>query len=86
MIEPVLDQRAVSHITGRAESTLEKDRTLGRGIKFIRIGRLVRYRPSDVQEYLDQLPSYRSTSEADLASLRPAKPRAVRRRRRSVGT
>jgi hypothetical protein len=84
MIEQLLDQKAVSGIVGRAESTLEKDRTLGRGIKFIRIGRLVRYRPSDVREYLDQLPSYRSTSEADFVSRSVAKPRTVRRRRASM--
>jgi hypothetical protein len=78
MIEHLLDQKAVSGITGRAESTLEKDRTHGRGIKFVRVGRLVRYRPSDVREYLDQLPSYRSTSEADSTSRRAAKRRTVR--------
>jgi predicted DNA-binding transcriptional regulator AlpA len=64
---PVLDQllsdRDVEKITGRARSTLQKDRLAGTGIPFVRIGRLVRYRQSDVAAFLDALPSLRSTSE-----------------------
>jgi predicted DNA-binding transcriptional regulator AlpA len=55
----------VAAITGRARSTLQKDRVVGTGIPFVRIGRLVRYRQSDVAAFLDALPSRRSTSEAD---------------------
>jgi hypothetical protein len=67
-IEPHLTDHDVSRITGRARSTLQKDRVAGTGIPFIRIGRLVRYRQSDVQGYLAALPAYRSTSEADIAA------------------
>jgi hypothetical protein len=67
MFDELLSDRDVERITGRAQSTLQKDRVAGRGIRFIRIGRLVRYRRSDVNAYLAALPSYQSTSEADQA-------------------
>jgi hypothetical protein len=70
-LDPLLDDRAVERITRRARSTLQKDRVAGTGIPFIRVGRLVRYRESDVRQYLAELPSYRSTSEADV----PADPK-----------
>jgi predicted DNA-binding transcriptional regulator AlpA len=63
MLDPLLPDRDVEKITGRARSTLQKDRVAGTGIPFIRLGRLVRYRQSDVTAFLDALPSCRSTSE-----------------------
>jgi len=63
MLDPLLSDRDVEKITGRARSTLQKDRVAGTGIPFIRLGRLVRYRQSDVTAFLDELPSCRSTSE-----------------------
>jgi hypothetical protein len=67
MFDQLLSDRDVEKITGRAQSTLQKDRVAGRGIRFIRMGRLVRYRLSDVNSYLASLPSFKSTSEADEA-------------------
>jgi hypothetical protein len=64
MLDPLLSDRDVERITGRARSTLQKDRVGGTGIPFVRIGRLVRYRQSDVSEFLDALPRCRSTSQA----------------------
>jgi len=66
MIEQLLTEIDVSHLTGRAVSTLQKDRCVGTGIPFIRLGRLVRYRQGDVTAYLSSLPTYSSTSEADV--------------------
>jgi predicted DNA-binding transcriptional regulator AlpA len=63
--DPLLSDRDVERITKRSRSTLQKDRLAGTGIPFVRIGRLVRYRQSDVAAFLDALPSRRSTSEAD---------------------
>jgi predicted DNA-binding transcriptional regulator AlpA len=63
MVDPLLSDVDVARITGRARSTLQKDRVTGSGIPFVRIGRLVRYRQSDVTGFLDSLPSRRSTSE-----------------------
>lgn len=67
MLDPLLSDRDVAKITGRARSTLQKDRVAGTGIPHVRIGRLVRYRQSDVAAYLDALPTRRSTSEPDPA-------------------
>jgi predicted DNA-binding transcriptional regulator AlpA len=65
MLDPLLSDRDVAKITGRARSTLQKDRVAGTGIPHVRIGRLVRYRQSDVAAYLDALPARRSTSEPE---------------------
>ena len=64
-LDPLLSDRDVERITGRARSTLQKDRVIGTGIPFVRLGRLVRYRQSDVAAFLDGLPSRRSTSEPE---------------------
>jgi hypothetical protein len=63
MLNPLLSDRDVERATGRARSTLQKDRVAGTGIPFVRLGRLVRYRQSDVTAFLDALPTCRSTSE-----------------------
>ena len=68
MLDPLLSDRDVEKITGRARSTLQKDRVAGIGIPFVRLGRLVRYRESEVNAYLQSLRSCRSTSEADAAT------------------
>lgn len=61
----LLDDYEVARITGRARSTLQKDRTRGTGIPYVRIGALVRYRASDLAAFLDSLPRFHSTSERD---------------------
>jgi predicted DNA-binding transcriptional regulator AlpA len=48
----------------RARSSWQKARLTGDRPKFIRLGRLVRYRASDVEAWLAARPSLRSTSEA----------------------
>jgi predicted DNA-binding transcriptional regulator AlpA len=61
-LEPLLDEVEISRLFGRAIPTLQKDRLHGDGPPFIKIGRLVRYRPSSVQEWLDKQ-TRQSTSE-----------------------
>jgi len=63
MSDRLLTDREVSQITGRARSTLQKDRVAGGGIPYVYVGRLVRYRESDVQRFIALLPTCRSTSE-----------------------
>ncbi len=91
MLDPLLTDIDVARITGRARSTLQKDRVSGIGIPWVRIGRQVRYRAEDVAVYLAALPSRHSTSEADAQDqrrlgqeddiARVAKPPNGRRRR-----
>jgi hypothetical protein len=63
MTDRLLSDREVSEIIRRARSTLQKDRVAGRGIPFVRVGGLVRYRESDIERYNASLRTHRSTSE-----------------------
>ena len=63
MSDRLLSDREVSQITGRARSTLQKDRVAGGGIPYVYVGRLVRYRLSDLEAFIAALPVRRSTSE-----------------------
>ena len=62
---PLLNQKQYCELTGKANSTAEQDRLYGRGAPFIRMGRSIRYRLDDVVAWLDGLPRYNSTTEAD---------------------
>ena len=44
---------AVAELTGLSLETLAQWRSQRRGIPYLKIGRVVRYDPSDVQNYLD---------------------------------
>lgn len=55
------ENQAAAHM-GRAVSSLQKDRLRGNGCPFVKVGRLVRYRPEDVRDYLASR-VVRSTSE-----------------------
>ncbi len=65
--DKLMTQAQVKEITGLADSTLEQWRLKGKGPKFIKLGRLVRYRTSDLQAYIDGLQGFSSTTEADAA-------------------
>ena len=62
---PLLNQKQYCELTGKADSTAEQDRLYGRGAPFIRMGRSIRYRLDDVVAWLESLPRYNSTTEAD---------------------
>ncbi len=66
MLDRLLSDRDVEAITGRARSTLQKDRVTGAGIPFVRVGRQVRYRESDIREFLSALPRLCSTAAASV--------------------
>jgi len=63
VLEPLLNVAQVSELTGRAVSTLEKDRLTGYGPPYLKLGRLVRYRRRDVEAWLDEGRTHHSTSE-----------------------
>lgn len=48
-----LTEREVSKITRRAVQTLRNDRHYGRGFPYIKIGRSVRYKESDVIQHME---------------------------------
>ena len=49
----LLDQNRLAELLGCSARTLERQRLEGTGVPFCRVGRLVRYRLSDVLEYLE---------------------------------
>jgi hypothetical protein len=63
--DPLLTDEDVARLTGRARKTLQKDRLRGgdESIPFIRLGRLVRNRLSDVQQFIAQRPTLHSTAD-----------------------
>lgn len=71
MLEPIrhkdlLTTKETAELLGLGKSTLEQDRIYGRlGLPFVRLGRSVRYRRSDVESYLQNLKAFTSTSAAD---------------------
>lgn len=61
----LLKQPAVQQLTSLAASTLEQYRLRGGGPPFVRIGRSVRYRLSDVVRFIGELPVFDNTAQAD---------------------
>lgn len=58
----LFSQETVAAIRHCSLATLERDRWAGTGIPFVKMGRLVRYRKSDIQTWLEQHQSVQSTS------------------------
>ena len=56
----------VAEVTGKPETSLTADRFDGKGLPFVKIGRLVRYRKQDVLEYINAH-TFNSTAEAKAA-------------------
>ena len=64
--ELLLSDVDLEQLTGVKQSTWQKKRIFGGGPPFIRLGRMVRYRRSDVVAWIAAIPSRNSTSEADV--------------------
>lgn len=58
----LFSQETVAAIRDCSLATLERDRWVGIGIPFIKMGRLVRYRKSDIRTWLERHHSIQSTS------------------------
>ncbi len=48
-----LNEKEVSKLTSRSLSTLRNERSLGRGIPYLKIGRSVRYDLIDVHKFME---------------------------------
>jgi hypothetical protein len=53
-LEPLLNEHEYAAVTGESVATARRNRLLGRGCPFVKLGALVRYRPSDVRAYIEQ--------------------------------
>lgn len=59
----MFSQETVAAIRDCSLATLERDRWVGIGVPFVKMGRLVRYRKSDIRAWLDRHHSVKSTSQ-----------------------
>ena len=60
----IFNEIDIAAVRGCSVATLQRDRWAGAGIPFIKINRAVRYRKSDVIEWLEQFKPQTSTSSA----------------------
>lgn len=65
--DALFNQVAVSFVRDCSTAAMERDRWAGTGIKFIKIGRTVKYRKADVLEWLGKYQAQSSTSETAAA-------------------
>jgi predicted DNA-binding transcriptional regulator AlpA len=56
-MEALLNEKQVAETLGLSLAALRRWRYEGRGPKFLKLGSAVRYRPTDVQEWLHGCPS-----------------------------
>ena len=52
--DPLLTTEEASQYLNRDPRTMANDRSLGEGARFARFGRMVRYRQSDLDSYIEQ--------------------------------
>ena len=64
----LFSQATLAAIRQCSIATIERDRWAGTGVKFIKMGRLVRYRKQDIEAWLAQHPSLQSTTQAQSLS------------------
>lgn len=51
-MKPLLDEEAAAPLVGMTVSTLQKKRVTGDGPPYVKMGRSVRYRPEDLEQYV----------------------------------
>jgi len=56
-LEALLTEQDVARLLHRKLRTIQKDRLLGRGPRYLKIGRSVRYRPTDIAAFLQACPA-----------------------------
>jgi hypothetical protein len=51
-IEALLNEHEYSRLVGRSMASVRRDRMLGIGCPYVKVGALVRYSPEDVREFI----------------------------------
>ena len=59
----LFNQNTIAAILNCSTQLLERNRWAGEGVPYIKMGRKVLYKKSDVLDFLQQLKTYRSTSD-----------------------
>ena len=52
-LETLLTEHEYARITKRSVASVRRDRLLGQGCPYVKLGALVRYRPEDVRAFLE---------------------------------
>ena len=52
-MDPLLNQKQAARILGLSVRSLERYRVAGTGPRYVRLGHLIRYRQSDLKEWID---------------------------------
>jgi predicted DNA-binding transcriptional regulator AlpA len=52
-MDSLLNQKQAARILGLSVRTLERYRITGTGPRYVRLGRLIRYRPNDLKEWIE---------------------------------
>ena len=66
-VDQLFDQKTAARLLGISVRTLERFRVAGTGPRYVRLGRLVRYRQQDLVDFVDRN-LRRSTSEESTAT------------------
>lgn len=53
-IEPLINEHEYARITRRSVASARRDRLLGKGCPYVKLGALVRYRPEDVRTFIER--------------------------------
>jgi hypothetical protein len=62
-LETLLTENEYARITKRSVASVRRDRLLGQGCPYVKLGALVRYRPQDVRAHLERS-LHRTTSRS----------------------
>jgi hypothetical protein len=94
-IRKLLDSKELAEITGRSVRSIERDRETGDGCPYVRFGRLIRYRPEDVEKHIaahvlgsgtaSLRPSQSEVAPRGDVGPTPSKPQPPRRPHKSCG-
>ena len=60
----LFSQETVAALRDCSIALIERDRWAGTGVRFIKMGRLVRYRKQDIREWLASHMAFQSTTQA----------------------
>jgi hypothetical protein len=53
-LETLLTEHEYARITKRSVASARRDRLLGQGCPYVKLGALVRYRPEDIRAYIER--------------------------------
>ena len=60
----LFSQETVAALRHCSIALIERDRWAGTGVRFVKTGRLVRYRKKDIREWLENHTAFQSTTQA----------------------